>query len=118
MLIVFLIGYRVAAWPGALAAGLGMFVPTSVLLAGVAWLTQRPRSLIWVKRFHAAIEPISIGLIASATWILGQDLVGHPFLMGGCGCAAIGTIRNWLSPIWLIGFAILIGLIRATVLES
>jgi chromate transporter len=70
-ILVPLIGWKVAGWPGALVAALGIFVPSSLLCYGAAKAWNRARG----TRFHAALEqgltPVAAGLmLAGALAIL------------------------------------------------
>lgn len=113
MLHVFVIGNQVAGWSGALAAGLGMFGPTSLILANVAMLAGRPDPPAWVKRFHAACSPITIGLMTAAAWSLGQNMVGNIFYIGICFSATLLTARRLLDPAWVVFFAATLGAAHA-----
>lgn len=109
MLHVFVIGYRVAGLGGALAAGLGMFGPTSLLLAFVAKLAMGPRPPAWVARFQFAMGPVTLGLMGAAAWILAKESVQTPLLAGLCATAALASARKWLDPAWLVVLAALVG---------
>ncbi|MDB5098265.1 MAG: chromate transport protein ChrA [Cyanobacteria bacterium RYN_339] len=113
MLHVFLVGYRVAALPGALAAGLGMFGPTSLLLAGVARVAAAPRPPAWVTKFQGAMGPVTIGLMGAAAWTLGRDSVRSPLLAGICALSAVAVIRKWLDPAWVVVLAAAVGAVAA-----
>ncbi len=113
MLHVFHIGNQVAGLPGALAAGLGMFGPTSFVLASVAWLSQRPRPPAWIKRFHTACGPITLGLMAAAAWNLGQNMAGDIFAIAICVAAALLTARRLLDPAWVVLLAAVLGAVQA-----
>ena len=102
MVHVFLIGHRVAGWPGAVAAGLGMFGPTSVLLAGVAWLAAGPTPPAWVARFQSAMGPVTIGLMAAAAWTLGRGSLRDGFLVGVCAAATVLSATRRLDPGWVV----------------
>lgn len=109
MLHVFLIGYRVASFPGALAAGLGMFGPTSVLLAAVARVAASPRPPAWVGRFQRAMGPVTVGLMLAAGWTLGRVGV-HTWLLGAlCAFAAVASARRALDPALIIMLAACVG---------
>jgi chromate transporter len=88
MLVVVFIGYRAHGVPGALLAGLGMFLPTSILTAAVArhWsaLRQRP----WAEAAERALTPIGIGLMAAGAWTLARSAI-HDALTGALGAAAL-----------------------------
>jgi len=109
MLLIFLIGYKVAGFPGALSTGLGMFGPTSFLLASVARLAGKPRPPAWIERFHTALSPVTIGLMAAAVWSIGRDMMSDIFLVSVCGVAAILNAQRLLNPTWVVLLAVLIG---------
>ena len=62
-MLVTLIGWKVAGWPGALVASIGIFLPSSLLCYGVTRAWNRARG----TRFHAALEqgltPVAGGLM-------------------------------------------------------
>jgi chromate transporter len=113
MLHVFAIGNQVAGLPGALAAGLGMFGPTSLILAIVASFAARPHPPAWVKRFHAACGPITIGLMAAAAWSIGQNMLGNAFYVGVGLAACLLMVRRLLDPAWIVLLAAALGGIHA-----
>lgn len=109
---IFLIGYQVAGLPGALAAGLGLFGPFSLVLAGVAILTKRSRPPSWIKRFHAALNPVTIGLLAAAAWNLGQGMMDNIFWVGVCLAATLFTARRLLASAWVVILAAVVGALK------
>lgn len=115
MLHVLHIGNLVASWQGALAAGLGMFGPTSLLLASVASLVGKADPPIWIKRFHATCGSVTIGLMAAAAWSLGQSLVGNTFYLIVCLLVAVLNARRLLDPARLIILAAALGLLHALI---
>lgn len=118
MLYVLHIGNKVAGLPGAVAAGLGMFGPTSILLAGVASLAGKSNPPPWVKHFHAICGPITIGLMGAAAWNLGQNLGGDISGMGICLLAALLTARRLLDPAWIVISAATFGIVQAFFLST
>ncbi|NEO99359.1 MAG: chromate transporter [Symploca sp. SIO2E9] len=116
MLHVLHIGNQVAGWQGALASGLGMFVPTSLLLASVASLVGKPHPPIWIKRFHAACGSVTIGLMAAAAWSLGQNMVSNIFYLIVCFLVALLNARRLLDPARLIILAAALGVLHALIL--
>ncbi|NEO29426.1 MAG: chromate transporter [Symploca sp. SIO3C6] len=115
MLYVLHIGNHVAGWQGALAAGFGMFGPTCLLLAGVASLAGKAHPPAWIKQFHAACSPVTIGLMASAAWSLGQNLVGDIFYLIVCLLVAVLNARGLLSPAKSVILAVALGLLHTLI---
>lgn len=62
-MLVTLIGWKVAGWPGALVASIAIFLPSSLLCYGVTKAWNRARG----TRFHTALEqgltPVAGGLM-------------------------------------------------------
>ena len=57
------VGYRVAGWPGALAALLGLTVPTIVAMVALAALFVRYQEAAFVERFLTGLRPVVIALL-------------------------------------------------------
>lgn len=72
-LIVPLTGWKVAGWGGVIAASLGMFIPSSLLVYGVARLWNRYRGTM----IHAALERglacVAAGLVLAGTLAIFQS---------------------------------------------
>ncbi len=72
MLVVVFVGYRAHGPLGALLAGLAMFVPTSLLVAGVARRWKALRDRPWARSVERTLGPIGIGLMAAGAYTLGR----------------------------------------------
>ncbi len=71
-LLVTLIGFQAAGWAGALVASLGIFVPSSVLLYGLARIWARYRGRPWQAAVERGLAPVAAGMIlAAAVTVLG-----------------------------------------------
>lgn len=66
-LIVPLLGWKVAGWPGAIVAGLAILVPSSLLCYGVARLWNRYRGTRLHTAFERGLAPVAAGLILAGT---------------------------------------------------
>ncbi|MEC4819551.1 MAG: chromate transporter [Scytonema sp. PMC 1069.18] len=114
MLHVVLIGNHVAGLPGGIVSGLGMFGPTSIVLASVARLVKQPNPPAWIKRFHAALSPVTIGLMFATVWSLGKDIVFRKDIFSAAVCflALLVAARSLLNTGWIIVLALLVGTIK------
>ena len=106
-LLVTLIGWRAAGWLGVLVVSLAFFLPSSILVYGVALFWNRWRGSPW----HAAIEegfaPIAAGLIlASGVTILRSG--SNDLLAWGTACfvAAWRLWRPRTHPLVLMGLGV------------
>src|SRR5436309_2779088 len=56
------IGYRIAGMPGAVAAFLAFFLPTSIIAIVVCTVWGRVRSVPWLAAGRVALLPVGVGL--------------------------------------------------------
>ncbi|MDB9525286.1 chromate transporter [Oscillatoria sp. CS-180] len=116
MLHVLHIGNSVAGIPGAIAAGFGMFGPTSLVLICVAWMEGGSSCPQWVQKFHLVCGPITIGLLGAATLSLSRSILDNPLLIAISVVAAVLSVRQLLSPTWILLLAALSGAASAAFL--
>jgi chromate transporter len=60
-----LIGWQAAGWAGALTATIALYLPSSLLVYGVAHLWSRWRGSVWHSAVERGLAPIAAGLILS-----------------------------------------------------
>jgi len=113
-LLVPLIGWRAAGWPGMLVVSLAYFLPTSILVYGVSSVWNRWRGSFWHTAIEQGFAPVTAGLVlAGGVTILrsgGNDLVAwgtacfvaawrlwqpktHPLILLGIGAALFACGR-------------------------
>jgi chromate transporter len=102
VLFVTLLGWNAGGLAGALAATLGMMLPSATLALFAFRWTQRRDQLPWVRTFRLGMAPITIGLLLATGWILAAQNVASPPLIA----VSLGTIAAlvWtrINPLWLI----------------
>ncbi len=86
------IGYVIAGWPGALAATVGIFLPSFVFVAALTPLIPKLRRSVWMASFLDAINVSAVGLMAVVCIQLGQ--------------AALVSWQTWL----LFAVAVILGI--------
>lgn len=114
-LMVTLIGWDVAGWAGALAASVAIFLPSSLLLYGLARVWARYRGRPWQRAVERGLAPVAAGLILAASltvleaahggwlaWIVALASTAvlavtrvSPFLMLGAGAAIFLGVSAW-----------------------
>lgn len=113
LLYVTLIGWNAAGWRGALAATLGILIPSSTLaLAANRWagrLADRP----WMRAFRSGMAPITIGLLLATGWILGESNSASPIFLALTAVTTLVVTKTRFNPLWLILGGALVGLAAA-----
>lgn len=102
MMYVALIGWQVAGFAGALAATLGMILPTATLtLAVVRWNALAPDTRAG-RALREGLAPITIGLILASGWVLVSS-ASHDWRGYALTCATIAAfMRTRWNPLWLV----------------
>jgi len=111
VLIVSLIGFKLAGVSGGLVAIAAMCGPSSILAYSVTRLWQRFRDAPWRKLVQHALAPITIGLVLSSGWVLANAAD-----VSSTGVAlTIGTVvlltGTKLNPLWSLAIAAGLGLV-------
>ncbi len=76
MMVVSLVGWRVAGVSGALVATAAVIVPSSLLTLAVSGIWYRFRDAPWRKAVQAGLQPVTAGLVmASAVLLIGATAV-------------------------------------------
>ncbi len=109
MLIVTLIGWRVAGLAGALAATAAFVLPAALLTYTVAGLWQRFREAPWRKRVQAGLTPVTVGLVMGAAVLLCRASIHGPGTALVALAAAAGLLATRLHPLWLLGLGAALG---------
>lgn len=110
MMVVTLIGWHVAGWPGVLVTSLAKFGPSSLLtcLAMRGW--QRFKDHPWRRRVQAGLAPMTVGLVVASAALI-TEATTH-----GWGLAAIAAVSaavmlaTSLHPLAVLAAGALLGL--------
>lgn len=110
MMVVTLIGWQVAGWPGAVVASIGMFGPSAVITGSVLHLWQRFRDHPLRQIIQAGLVPITAGLITSSAIII-TEVADRTILLGlitaGAFAAAAATKTH---PLAILGVGTVAGI--------
>lgn len=109
LLFVAVIGFQVAGMTGALAALLGMALPSTALTMVVSRWGSRHRQTLGVRAFVAGMAPITLGLIVTTGFLLAQPVVNSLASLGLMAAAVAVAWRTRANPLWLIGAGALAG---------
>jgi chromate transporter len=109
MLVVTLVGWRVAGLSGAAVATGAFIVPTGITTYLVARLWERFREARWRRVVQAGLTPVTVGLVMAAGVLLCEAAVtGAGTFLVALGTAAAMLRTKW-HPLWLLGAGAALG---------
>ena len=111
MMIVTLIGWRVASWQGALLATVGLVTPSSILTIFTVSIWNRFRDAPWRKIVQAGIFPVTAGLIASGAALIVVTADRDWKLAAITAIVAVLFMTTRLHPLLLLGAGAVCGLL-------
>ena len=107
---VALIGLQAAGLPGALVSTLANCVPSSCIAFFVGGWFEQHHEVRWVGAVRHGLAPVTVGLLASASFVLAREIDINAMRIGlTVVCAAI-AFRSKLNPIWLVLAGAMLGL--------
>lgn len=109
VLIVSLIGWKVAGIAGGVVAMLAMSGPSSLLTYGVAHAWERFRDAPWRIAIQRGLAPVTVGLILASGYVLTRaaDQSWGAYAITGV-TLALGLVTP-MHPLWFLGLAAVIG---------
>ncbi|HTR82949.1 MAG TPA: chromate transporter [Reyranella sp.] len=109
MMVVPLIGWHVAGWPGMVVSTLAVFGPSSVLTIIALGLWSRFKNQAWRAAIQNGLIPISVGLIAASAYVITRTVDREWIFAAITLAAAAVASRLKLHPLWLLAAGALIG---------
>jgi chromate transporter len=109
VLIVCLLGWKVAGLAGALVTTAAICGPSGLLTYGVSQVWHRFRGAPWRAAVQAGLAPLTVGLILASGYILAraadQNLAGAAVT----GATVVLVLTTKLHPLWILGSAGMLG---------
>jgi chromate transporter len=102
VLIVSLIGWKVAGVAGALVAMLAMCGPTSALTYYVANVWERFRDAPLRIAIQRGLEPITVGLVLSSGYVLTRMTDHNEAAYAVTGATVLLSLGTRLHPLWML----------------
>jgi chromate transporter len=100
-----LIGWKAAGWAGAVTATIALYLPSSLVVYGVARLWGRWRGSLWHAAVERGLAPIAAGLILSGGIAVLRISPGGPVVWAAAILATVLLLR-WPRLHPLILFAV------------
>ena len=131
MMVVTLVGWHVAGWPGVIVTSIAKFGPSSILTGITLHYWRRFKDEPWRGIVQAGLVPVTVGLVAASASLITEASV-HALILGaitlglrrgyvenpitsimvfGCGCV------SWIDWVWSVISKILVKL-RAWIKNS
>lgn len=102
MLMVLVIGYQLAGLIGAGVVLLSFFLPSSIFCFYIGRLWNQFGESPWRRTVQNALEPISIGLMASGVFAVGKaSIISSPTLVLSL-ITFLLILRTKINPVWII----------------
>ena len=99
MLVAVFVGYRAHGVPGAVLAGLAMFLPTSVLVMVISHHWQQWRTRRWAAAAERALIPVGIGLMAGGVYTLARTAIHDGVTLALAGLTALAVATTRVPPV-------------------
>lgn len=96
------IGYLLKGWPGAVAATVGIFLPSFLFVGGLGLVITRLRKSPRAAAFLDGVNAGAMALMAAVTWTLGRAAVVDRWTALLGIASAVLLIRFKPNPTWLV----------------
>ena len=102
LLVVTLVGWRVAGFAGALVATGSVIGPTSLLTYWLSRLWHRPGVGRWRDVVQAGLTPVTVGLVLAAALLLARAATEGVGSVVVIGAVAALSVRGGVHPLLLL----------------
>ncbi len=109
VLIVTLIGWRVAGLAGALVATVAMVGPTGLVTYGVFHVWDRLRDAPWRAPVQNGLASVTVGLVAATGYLLAATADRSLVLAAITAGTALLSWRTKVNPLWAFAAAAALG---------
>lgn len=109
-LIVALVGWKAAGWPGAITATGAMYGPSCTLTYLCSCLWLRFQNSRWLIAIEQGLAPISIGLIFASGWVILQSIDKNWLAYILIVATIWNVVKMKVNPSWIMAMAVIIGI--------
>ncbi|MDR5776083.1 chromate transporter [Caballeronia sp. LP006] len=110
MMVVTLIGWHVAGWPGVLVTSIAKFGPSSLVTIAALHAWERFKDRPWRRYVQLGLVPITAGLVAASALLIAEASDQTWMLVAITAVVAVVSYKTKLHPLWLLAGGALIGL--------
>lgn len=109
MLVVTLVGWRVAGLAGAVVASVALMAPPAMLAYAMSSVWRRFRGARFLGVVQAGLTCVTVGLIAAAAALLVENSVSSVESGLLVAIASVAAVATRLNPLWLLAAGALLG---------
>jgi chromate transporter len=109
MMVVTLLGARVAGLPGAFVATAAFIVPPGVLVFVIGRLWLRLRAKTWLRGVQMGLTAVTVGLVAAAALLLARSTADSGMAWTVVALSTAVLLRTSLNPLWILAVGALLG---------
>jgi chromate transporter len=110
MMIVTLIGWHVAGWPGVFVTSVAKFGPSSLVTIAAMHVWERFKDRPWRRYVQLGLVPMTAGLVAASAALIARASDTRWILTGITLAVAALAYRTRIHPLWLLAAGALVGL--------
>ncbi|TDT93485.1 chromate transporter [Azorhizobium sp. AG788] len=110
MMIVPMIGWRLAGLPGVLVTSLAKFGPSSLITAFALHLWERFKDRPWRRHIQQGLVPVTVGLVAASAALIAEASVQNLTLALIAGASALAVLKTRAHPLAVLAASAAIGL--------
>jgi chromate transporter len=110
MMVVTLIGWHVAGWPGVIVTSIAKFGPSSLVTVAAMHAWERFKDRPWRRYIQAGLVPMTAGLVAASA-VLIAEASDRTWTLGAItAVVAVLAYRTKVHPLWLLAAGSVVGL--------
>jgi chromate transporter len=98
-----LVGWQVAGVAGAIVSSFGIFVPSSILVYGLAHVWARFKGSAWTRAIEGGLIPVAAGMILAASLTILRASEGGIWAWLVAAASTLLLIYTRVSPFLLLG---------------
>jgi chromate transporter len=110
MMVVTLIGWHVAGWPGVIVTSIAKFGPSSLVTIAAMHAWERFKDRPWRRYIQSGLVPMTAGLVAASAALIAEASDTTWMLGAITAVVAVLSYRTKLHPLWLLAAGSLVGL--------
>ena len=110
MMVVTLVGWHVAGWPGVLVTSLAKFGPSSILTGVILHLWQRFKDKPWRATIQVGMVPMTVGLVGASAALITEASTHTWGLVVIAAVCALLAYKSKVHPLWILAAGALLGL--------